>query len=72
MNVTHIKKLGKESLIYGLGGVISKFLGVFLLPILARILTPFDYGVIDYIATSFAIFTTFIISMHRSMKEKIM
>ncbi len=61
MNTTHIKKLGKESLIYGLGGVISKFLGVFLLPILARILTPFDYGVIDYIATSFAIFTTFII-----------
>lgn len=61
MNTSHIKKLGKESLIYGLGGVISKFLGVFLLPILARILTPFDYGVIDYIATSFAIFTTFII-----------
>lgn len=55
MKIEYIKKLGKESLIYGVGGVVSKFLSVFLLPVLARIFSPNDYGTIDLLTTSFSI-----------------
>ncbi len=38
--------LFKNTIIYGLGSVLSKSIGIILLPILTRYLTPFDYGVI--------------------------
>lgn len=45
------KQLGKESVIYGLGGVASKFIGFLLLPIYTRVFSPSDYGIMDVIAT---------------------
>jgi O-antigen/teichoic acid export membrane protein len=48
MNVTHhIKKLAGESFIYGLSGIISRFVSVFLFPFFTRVLTPVDYGTIS-------------------------
>lgn len=50
-----LKTLGKDALIYGLGGMISKFIGFFLLPIFTRVFNPSDYGIMDVIATMTAL-----------------
>lgn len=50
-----LKTLGKDSLIYGLGGMVSKFIGFFLLPIFTRVFNPSDYGIMDIIATMTAL-----------------
>jgi len=42
-----LKQLGKDSLIYGIGGVLAKGIGFFLLPVYTRIFTPADYGTIE-------------------------
>ncbi|MFI5212165.1 MAG: lipopolysaccharide biosynthesis protein [Ignavibacteria bacterium] len=55
-----LKKLVKESLIYGLSGYISKFIGVFLLPLYTFALKPADYGILDLL-NSVAVFSSFII-----------
>lgn len=46
-----LKRLFKESLIYGLSTYIQKFIGVFLLPLYTALLTPTDYGILDLLAT---------------------
>ncbi len=46
-----LKKLFKESLVYGLSRYIGKFIGVFLLPIYTAVLLPADYGVLDLLST---------------------
>ncbi len=45
------KRLGKDSLIYGLGNMASRFIGLLLLPIYTRVFSPADYGIMDVIAT---------------------
>jgi O-antigen/teichoic acid export membrane protein len=42
-----LKRLAKHSAIYGAGGVISRILAVFLLPLYTRYLDPSDYGAIE-------------------------
>jgi O-antigen/teichoic acid export membrane protein len=42
-----LKRLGKHSVIYGLGGLVSRILAVFLLPLYTRYLTTSDYGQIE-------------------------
>ncbi|MFX1535016.1 MAG: lipopolysaccharide biosynthesis protein [Promethearchaeota archaeon] len=42
-----LKQLGKDSLIYGIGGVLAKGISFFLLPVYTRIFTPADYGTIE-------------------------
>ncbi|MFT3892221.1 MAG: hypothetical protein QM730_11355 [Anaerolineales bacterium] len=37
----------KNSIVYGLGGVIARGMGFFLLPLYTRFFTPSDYGTID-------------------------
>lgn len=44
--IQQLKRLGGQSLIYGLSGIISRFLYVFLVPIYTRIFLPEDYAVI--------------------------
>ena len=39
------KNLLKSSFIYGLGPVLTSFIGLFLLPVYTRFLTPSDYGI---------------------------
>ena len=42
-----LKQLGKDSLIYGIGGIFAKGVSFFLLPVYTRIFTPADYGTIE-------------------------
>jgi O-antigen/teichoic acid export membrane protein len=42
-----LRRLGKHSIIYGLGGLVSRILAVLLLPIYTRYLSPSDYGKVE-------------------------
>jgi O-antigen/teichoic acid export membrane protein len=42
-----IRRLGKHSAIYGIGGLIQRIVAVLLLPILTHYLSPADYGAIE-------------------------
>lgn len=42
--------LGKDSIIYGVGSVITRFVGVFTLPLFTAYLTPEEYGVLAMLA----------------------
>jgi O-antigen/teichoic acid export membrane protein len=46
-----LKRLFKETVIYGLSTYIQKFIGVFLLPLYTALLTPNDYGILDLLGT---------------------
>jgi O-antigen/teichoic acid export membrane protein len=46
-----LRKLGKSVLIYGLASSISKFIGIFLIPVFSRYYSPEQYGSIDLIST---------------------
>lgn len=49
MIVFELKRLAHGSIIYGIGDVLQRFLGLLLLPLFTRVLTPEDYGVIAMI-----------------------
>lgn len=57
-----LKRLAKESLVYGLSRYISKFISVFLLPLYTAVLTPEDYGILDLLGTITFVSTFLIIS----------
>jgi O-antigen/teichoic acid export membrane protein len=42
-----LRRLGKHSAIYGLGGLVSRIIAVFLLPLYTRYLSPSDYGKVE-------------------------
>jgi len=42
-----LRRLGRHSLIYGLGGLVSRILAVVLLPLYTRYLSPSDYGIVE-------------------------
>jgi len=44
-----LRRLGRNSLIYGIGGVLQRFIGLLLLPLFTRTLSPEDYGVASLI-----------------------
>lgn len=48
-----LKQLGSDSLIYGLSGIISRMISIFLIPIYTRLFVPKDYGIINLINTTF-------------------
>lgn len=45
-----LMRLTRASLIYGIGGVLQRFMGLLLLPVFTRVLTTDDYGVIALIS----------------------
>lgn len=45
--MSRLKQLGKDSVVYGLGGMLAKSVSFFTLPIYTRIFTPADYGTIE-------------------------
>jgi O-antigen/teichoic acid export membrane protein len=59
--MTRLKQLGKDSLIYGIGGAAGKAIGFFLLPIYTRIFTPADYGVIEMMTVIVSLLTAFLV-----------
>ncbi len=42
-----LKQLGKDSIIYGIGGIFAKSISFFLLPVYTRLFSPADYGTIE-------------------------
>jgi O-antigen/teichoic acid export membrane protein len=58
---SHLKKLASESVIYGLSGVLSKFLYVVLVPIYTRIFSPEDYGVLSLITNMMSLVAIFVV-----------
>lgn len=75
MKKTYFKQLSLETLIYGVSGMISKFINIFLVPIYTRIFTPGDYGIISIINTTMVFVSIFIVmgldsAAHRWYWEK--
>lgn len=45
-----LSRLFNCSMVYGIGGVLNRFIGLFLLPFYTRALTPDDYGVVALVS----------------------
>lgn len=58
----HLKQLAGDSLIYGLSGIVSKMIGIFLVPIYTRLFLPQDYGIINLINTTFFLLSLLVVS----------
>lgn len=54
------KEFTKDSIVYGLGTAIKKFIGIFLLPFYTRALLPADFGVLDTLGTCVFFISTFL------------
>ncbi len=48
-----LKQLVGESAIYGISGIITKFIGIFLVPLYTNVFEPSDYGMINIINSFF-------------------
>jgi O-antigen/teichoic acid export membrane protein len=53
-----IGRLARHSAIYGIGGLVSRFVAVLLLPLYTRYLTPSDYGAVETLVALTAILAT--------------
>ena len=53
-----LRRLGKHSAIYGLGGIVSRVLAVFLLPLYTRYLEPTDFGAVGLLVGLSAVLVT--------------
>jgi O-antigen/teichoic acid export membrane protein len=51
----YLRQLGSESLVYGLAGVITRFITIFLVPLYTRALTPADYGTMSLVRNTTAL-----------------
>ena len=58
---SHAKKLLGDSFIYGLSGIITSFIGVFLIPLYTSVFNPEDYGIIALLSSLQTVVTIFII-----------
>ena len=54
---SQLKRLGKHSAIYGLGGLVSRILAVLLLPLYTRYLSPGDYGEVEVLVAATTVLT---------------
>jgi O-antigen/teichoic acid export membrane protein len=50
-----IRQLAGETLIYGISGTLSRFIGIFLLPMYTRVFSPADYGVVGVMTSLLAL-----------------
>ena len=57
----HLKQLAGDSMIYGISGIVSKMIGIFLVPLYTRLFLPEDYGIINLINTSFFLLSILVI-----------
>lgn len=57
----HGRKLLGDSFIYGLSGIITSFIGVFLIPLYTKVFDPADYGIIALLGSLQSIVTILII-----------
>ena len=61
-----LRRLGAQSAIYGLGGIVSRILAVLLLPLYTHYLTPTDYG---HVETLVALTTVLIILLRGGIQS---
>lgn len=47
-----VKNLGKQSIIYGIGGMLNQFVSILLVPVYTRYLTPEEYGVVQILTVT--------------------
>jgi O-antigen/teichoic acid export membrane protein len=45
--ISRLRQLGKDSLVYGVGGIVSRGAGFLLIPIYTRVFSPEEYGTIE-------------------------
>ena len=64
---TQMKRLGRHSTVYGLGGVVSRVLAVFLLPLYTRFLDTADLGAVGLVVAGSAVLVTILGSASRSV-----
>jgi len=57
-----LKRLVKESFVYGLSGYLSKSISLLLLPLYTAVLTTEDYGILDLLGTIVTVSTFLIVS----------
>ena len=55
-----IKELLRHSAIYGLGSIVARIVGVLLLPLYTRYLSPSDYGLIETLVALSAVLTALV------------
>src|SRR5205823_477967 len=55
-----LKELLRHSAIYGLGSIVARIVGVLLLPLYTRYLSPSDYGLIETLVALSAVLTAFV------------
>ena len=53
-----MKRLGRHSAVYGLGGIVSRVIAVFLLPVYTRYLDPDDFGAVGVLLALSAVLVT--------------
>ena len=53
-----MRRLGKHSAVYGLGGIVSRVIAVFLLPVYTRYLAPEDFGAVGLLIALSAVLVT--------------
>jgi O-antigen/teichoic acid export membrane protein len=44
-----LKQLGKDTIVYGIGGILAQSVSFFTIPVFTRVFTPSEYGVIEMI-----------------------
>jgi O-antigen/teichoic acid export membrane protein len=58
--IERLKELLRHSAIYGLGSIVARVVGVLLLPLYTRYLTPADYGLIETLIALSAVLTALV------------
>ncbi|GHV93504.1 polysaccharide biosynthesis protein [Spirochaetia bacterium] len=54
-----LKRFLKDSFVYGIGNILTKGISLFLLPVYVKVLSPEDYGVIDFLLVLFTLVGVF-------------
>src|SRR5213083_546592 len=63
---TRLRELFRHSAIYGLGSIVARILGVLLLPLYTRYLSPSDYGLIETLGALAAVLTALVAQAMKS------
>jgi O-antigen/teichoic acid export membrane protein len=64
--IERLKELLRHSAIYGLGSIVARILGVLLLPLYTRYLSPGDYGLIETLVALSAVLTALVAQAMKS------
>jgi O-antigen/teichoic acid export membrane protein len=59
--LARMRVLASDSLVYGLAGVVSRFLSVWLVPIYTRLFSPEDYGVMGLVTSTITMVAIFVV-----------